>query len=1110
MATGRAVIIWTSTVSLDLTVHDGGDTSPDEDLITFFIKGPFTINTYVAFVQVRFNDFKARQIYIAPIREQQQTVSTLGLASILEVANSTDDLLNRDRFAGLTEADRLNLRVAPKDWVIPINDWQYMAIPKRQFTPQTGDATWAETGQFRVEMNRAEEGTYCMSDLLLVGGGKDNGGTDPTPDGANGVATGGGLQGTYKYKLTNFNSATGNRSNGSTGTQVAENVERGYVTLTGIPTSPDPQVTDVEIWRTLGNGDRYFKIAAVTNGTATFDDEVADHDSLDSTAGVAIMTTDELPIDNGRPAQDFDQFIIDKLTAFWISNAVGHTGRVFFSPIGKPESFKGFLSASKAGDPMHRLVVHKGQRYAFAEAKVYRIDGNGLSNNPLVPVELGGIPGIQFAQRRTCISTPFGILYQAADGVRRFDGASSVLLNFEAIGRIFRGETAEGLPAFEGTNATFSRGEYIVSDGTRTLAINMTDGSWRDIGYNDVSALFYEWDTDTIVAGRSANTQLIEEEGTTTDAGGSIPFEWESGAQDGANDVIQIIERVFVDSLTNGVAMTATLVSRFTTVNLGTINNTSRETEEFVVNQLVLKPSMRFSGNATARVELYDAEFDIETLEMGINLFGVSRTTIPGRYKELPAPNGAIVFKIPREFKDLDQTDRLLVIDRITIEANTSGEDLTPIVTLKNTEVTLAVVNTSARAVVTFELDRIGPVNEFRLEGRFFDIANIAQVFRVELHVRELAIGLVNIRDNRRTVQPARASDPETQVTFEINPSFRTIDDLHEILVLERIEYEVNTGGNTLTPSLDIRGGTISPGTVVNSARTVVEQRFDRIGPLEQLNIAGDFIGDAIQIFGIEAFLRPLTLGLNLTSNEQLRPGADRLEVPGRAVAPGTAIEFEVQPWRQEFNMHDGLLWIERIVIEYDATGDSIDVEIDTESGITIAAGTLSSTTRVTEQFIIQRPGPPKIVRLEADFNLDVRVYSVEVYVRPVDMGILFRDGQRIKHDGRLVDATNVLTFTVDPERFEIDGGVNVPLIELVQIDIDTGGAVVVPRIQTELGTVTLDDVVTSARETVTLDVHRAGNLQELTLSADWTTALGLYGCEVVMRTLTLGVAVLT
>ena len=1108
MAIGNIIINWTSPLLLNLELHTGGDVSPDEDLITFFIKGPFTTTTFVAAVQVRFNDFKARQAFIIPIREQQQPVSTLGLASILEVANASDELLDRSRFAGLTEADRLNLRVALKDWIIPINDWQYLAIPKRQFTPQTGDATWAETGQFRLEMQRANDGLYCVSDVLLVGGGMDNGGTPPAIPGNTGVATGGGMQGTYKYKLTNFNSVTGNRSNGTEGAQVAENVNRGAVTLASIPVAADPQVTDVEIWRTLGNGDRYYKIAAVTTGTTTFDDEVADHDSLDSTEGVAVMTTLELPLDNARPQQDFDQFIIDKLTSFWITNTSGEQGRVFFGPIGRPESFKGFLEVSRSGDPLHRLVLYNGQRFAFSESKVYRLDGDGRNQNPFVARELGGIPGVQFAQRRTVQSTPFGIIYQSTDGIRAFNGARSELIQFEALGRIFRGETAEGLPAFEGTSAAFARGEYYISDGTRCLSLNLLDGSWRDVGYNDVTALYYEWDTDKIVAGRVANTQLIEEEGTTADAGGVIAYEWESPAQDGDNDKIMVLERVFVDSETESTNMTTTLVHRFGTIALGTINNAARATEEFVVNQLVLKPSIRFSGSSTARVTVYDAEFEYEPLMMGINVFGGGRFTLEGRYREDLSANGSIVFKVERNVKDFDQTDRLFVIDRLTVEVDTGGLSLVPVITLKNTEVTLTTINTTSRTVVTQQLDRLGPINELRFNGVFFNAAPVAQVFRVELHVRELVIGLNNTRDGRRALQPARASDPETGVTFELNPSFRTLDDLSNLMVLERLEYEVNTAGATLTPSLDIRGGTISPGTINTASRTITEQRLDRIGPLQQLNIAGDFIANAVEFYGLEAYFRPLTLGMNLTSNEQLRPGQDRLEISGRAVAPGTAIEFEVQPFRQDFNQQDGLLWIERIVIEYSALGDAIDVEIDTETGITIAAGTLSATTRTTQELTIQRPGPPKLVRLEANFNTDVRVYSVEIYVRPVDLGVQFRGGQRIKHDGRLTAPTSLLRFTIDPERHEIDGGVMVPLIEVMQVDINTNGVDVTPRILTELGTVILEDINTSARETVTLDIHRVGNLQEVTLGADWTTAIELYGCEVIMRPLTLGIAV--
>ena len=47
--------------------------------------------------------------------------------------------------------------------------------------------------------------------------------------------------------------------------------------------------------------------------------------------------------------------------------------------------------------------------------------------------------------------------------------------------------------------ATFARDEYLLSDGSQTLALSVRDGAWRALGFG-CSALFYELDVDAIVA----------------------------------------------------------------------------------------------------------------------------------------------------------------------------------------------------------------------------------------------------------------------------------------------------------------------------------------------------------------------------------------------------------------------------------------------------------------------------------------------------------------------------------------------------------------------------------------------------------------------------------
>lgn len=1103
MASGNLFLTYSP--ALNLTLHDSGDRSPLEDFITFFVKAPFNASSTLN-VQFRGSpNTNARANYLARVSSQRQPSSTPGMASILEVQNSVDDVLQRDRFAGVTEQEQLNLSIAEKTWIIAVDDWQYFSIPKRAFSLING-FDWSGVSQFGLFWNGVTAGQVCLADVLLVGGGNDNAGAPTVADGTSDTASGGGLQGTYKYRITYYNSETGNRSNPGAATQVAANVRRGAVELTGLPTSADPQVTNVEIWRTVGNGDRFFRIARIPNGQATFTDEVADHDTVDSDANVAVMTAEELPLDNDQPAGTHDGCIIHRLTAFWITNEFGQRGRVYFSPIGRPESEKGFIDVTPAGDPLHRLVVHSGQRFAFSESTLYRIDGD----DPYTSQKVAGVPGVQFAQRRTVVSTPFGLIWQAPDGIRITNGASSQLLNFDSIGRIFRGETREGLPAFEGTIATFARGEYFVSDGTRTLGIDLTTLAWRDVGFNDVTALFYEWDTDTIVGGRAANTQLLEEEGVATDVGASIPLVWETPAIDFPNDQILLVDRIFLDIDPGGNVLTPAIVHRFGTDNLTAISDASQIAREFLIDQLLLKPSVRISGNCTSRVELFDVEIDATPLALGVNVSGRSernalaalRDVYPGRYRE-GTGNGEIVFEIPRQAKNLDMTDRIFVIDRLTIEANTRGTSITPTLNLAGGPIALSAINTSARDIVSFNIDRIGNPTELVLGGDWFLAGTRPTVYRVELHLREIELGIrFEQLDAPRVSYPARAPNPETEIEFEVPPNRREFDDTGTLFVLDRLIIDADTQGANFTPVIDVQaGGSITLPAVSSAARTYNGLGINRLGTIQGLRLVGDWSADR-RLFGAELYVRPLTLGLNVTTR------SSRAQVRGRMIFPDTEINFEVQPLLQELNMEGSLFFIERIVVEADTNGNAVTVLIDTD-GVTINAGSVNTTTRQYVELFVQRPAPIRGIRLQADWTQDIQPFGVEVHVRPVELGVQRFGGQgRITFDGKMVDPDTTLIFDVDPARAELDATINTPIIQFLNIEVDTQGAGINPVIETELGNINLARLVTNARETVVYEIQEIGSIRQLRLDGDWTAGIELYKVEAVLGNLDLGVRI--
>jgi len=201
------------------------------------------------------------------------------------------------------------------------------------------------------------------------------------------------------------------------------------------------------------------------------------------------------------------------------------------------------------------------------------------------------------------------------DGIRLFDGNTSTLIGFEAIGPIFRGQTIENLGPFVGTTATYAKEEYIISDGTTTLAINLRLGTWRDLGIG-CSALYAEQDTPNVIASFNFGVYALEDYSTVLDGTDAIDLEWELGAK--ISDISQrtIIQRVYIDIDTGGQLLTPTIVIDNTTIELPTFLTNSRELVEYSINRTCRLVGLRLTGQIEDVVNLYAVELD---LAMGVS-----------------------------------------------------------------------------------------------------------------------------------------------------------------------------------------------------------------------------------------------------------------------------------------------------------------------------------------------------------------------------------------------------------------------------------------------------------------------------------------------------------
>lgn len=502
------------------------------------------------------------------------------------------------------------------------NEWRRLKIPKSSFTISNlpGDQEpWSHITLWQIVIRTRETKDFQKVTVWL-----DNGS----------MFGGTGMQGEYKYLTTFTNRLTGSRSNPNETPVVVKAPYRTGVQLSGLPQPNDPQVNGLEIWRTQGNGSIYFFCREIQAGLFAFADRVADYRGMAEYPLAAIRTasdghrlfvldSEEIQFDNIPPPDTMEDVVGPHLGRLFGTRdtADGAGGRVYYTPPGRLEAWPDFLVISGDNDRMQKVVIYAGVVYAFSQEKVWEIVGSG----PFEARELFGVPGTHYPF--TVVATPYGILYLGRDGVRVLNGATSTLVAPDAVLPLFRGESAEGLSPFpsqtapQATCAEYWNDEYLLTDGAKTLAVNLATGAWRELGMA-FTALYHEHDTNKFLVGRVGDVLDWEIPGFVTDAvprlggaGHSIPFHVELPAfRPDAGLIEFIVQRLYVDVNTNGDVVPLTLYGH---EHQGAIQGGpfalqtfGRATVEISLCSPVGLAYVSFDANLIAEVELFGVEAD--------------------------------------------------------------------------------------------------------------------------------------------------------------------------------------------------------------------------------------------------------------------------------------------------------------------------------------------------------------------------------------------------------------------------------------------------------------------------------------------------------------------
>lgn len=200
------------------------------------------------------------------------------------------------------------------------------------------------------------------------------------------------------------------------------------------------------------------------------------------------------------------------------------------------------------------------------------------------------------------------------------------------------------------------------------------------------------------------------------------------------------------------------------------------------------------------------------------------------------------------QVREYDQLSNLYYVERITVEANTRGVDVTPILRLEATDYALDVVNTTVRDLVEIDVNRIGPLSRLN----FSPVLGI-QWYKVAVVLRPLTLGLKLVARNLRTVFPGRSSRIAAYLQWDVNPFSLPEDARNQHIIVRYVYLDLKTGAQTITPELIFNDGSSQLLRETSQpTRAVVEYPVLTSKRIQQLKLHGDFTNTDNVIYDVE------------------------------------------------------------------------------------------------------------------------------------------------------------------------------------------------------------------------------------------------------------------
>lgn len=198
--------------------------------------------------------------------------------------------------------------------------------------------------------------------------------------------------------------------------------------------------------------------------------------------------------------------------------------------------------------------------------------------------------------------------------------------------------------------------------------------------------------------------------------------------------------------------------------------------------------------------------------------------------------------------REFDELGNLFYVERIVVEADTDGTSVTPTISFNDSDVALTAFSTSSRGFSEISVNRLGPVDAIS-----FTPINSIEWYGVESFIRPIEMGANIVPGGMHTSFPGRTSDASTSISFDINPFSMPESARHINPILRYLYIDIETGAQTVTPTLINDAGTETALTGITTAtRAISEFSILATNRIKTVRLDGDFTNSAIILYNIQ------------------------------------------------------------------------------------------------------------------------------------------------------------------------------------------------------------------------------------------------------------------